>query len=66
MAWGADGLPVTDKKTDVSMHGIGLSNVKREAEKYGGSLDIQINEKEFLVVVLLQVKKERRLENDCQ
>ncbi len=65
------GLPVTTKKSTSPqnqpfLHGIGLSNVKREAEKYGGSLDIQINEKEFLVVVLLQVKKERRLENDCQ
>ena len=29
-----DGLPVTTKKEDIPMHGIGLSNVRQEAEKY--------------------------------
>lgn len=66
------GLPRTTKEPPSSskvpcLHGIGLSNVKREAEKYGGSMDIQVIEKEFLVTVLLQGNKnERRLENDCQ
>lgn len=55
------GLPRTTKEIPSSqklscLHGIGLSNVKREAEKYDGSLDIQIEENEFLVTVLLQKK----------
>jgi len=49
-----DGLPVTTKKEDVPMHGIGLSNVKREAEKYRGSVDIRAEGNEFQVTVLLQ------------
>lgn len=66
------GLPRTTKESPSSpklpcLHGIGLSNVKSEAEKYGGSMDIQIAENEFLVTVLLQKKQnERRIENDRQ
>ena len=40
-----------------SLHGIGLSNVKREAEKNMGDLDIKIMENEFLATVLLQERK---------
>lgn len=53
-------LPVSSKTRDTaeccgtSLHGIGLSNVKREAEKYRGDLDIKITDREFLVTVLLQ------------
>lgn len=52
-------LPVSTKKKDgpepfASMHGIGLSNVKREAFKYMGDMDIQIENSEFHVTVLLQ------------
>lgn len=49
-----DGLPVTTKKEDALMHGIGLSNVRREAEKYMGELEVKINQREFSVTVLLQ------------
>lgn len=35
-------LPVSDKEKDISLHGIGLSNVKREVEKYMGDLDIKV------------------------
>ncbi len=53
------GLPVSTKKKDgteafASMHGIGLSNVKREALEYMGDVDIQIENSEFHVTVLLQ------------
>ncbi len=53
------GLPVSDRqktgpKTALSLHGIGLSNVKREVEKYMGDLDIKIDGSEFHVTVLLQ------------
>nr|WP_300840106.1 GHKL domain-containing protein [uncultured Acetatifactor sp.] len=56
------GLPLTTKGKSCSdgapfLHGIGLSNVRREAEKYGGSVDIQVKNKEFHVTVLLQQKR---------
>ena len=49
-----DGLPVTTKKEDVPMHGIGLSNVRQEAEKYMGELELRTNQREFSATVLLQ------------
>ena len=49
-----DGLPVTTKKEDVPMHGIGLSNVRREAEKYMGELELKTVQREFSATVLLQ------------
>lgn len=51
------GLPVSGKRKDVSLHGIGLSNVKREVEKYMGDLDIKVKRNEFCVTVLLQERK---------
>lgn len=56
-------LPISVKnrsaadRLGASLHGIGLSNVKREAEKYMGDLDIKIKENEFLATVLLQERK---------
>ena len=49
-------LPVSTKtaETPASLHGIGLSNVKREAAKYLGNVDIKIKKNEFIVTVLLQ------------
>ena len=49
-----DGLPVTTKKEDIPMHGIGLSNVRQEAEKYMGELELRTNQREFSATVLLQ------------
>ncbi len=51
-------LPISTKE-NVSekitfLHGIGLSNVKREAAKYLGNMDIKVKRKEFSVTVLLQ------------
>ena len=54
VVFGQDGLPVTTKKEDVPMHGIGLSNVRREAEKYMGELELKTNQREFSATVLLQ------------
>ncbi len=56
LVFGADGLPVTDKKTDVSMHGIGLSNVRRIAEKYMGEMEICPENQVFRVTVMVQEK----------
>ncbi len=36
------------------MHGIGLGNVRREAEKYRGELELKTNRQEFSATVLLQ------------
>lgn len=56
LVFGADGLPVTDKKTDVSMHGIGLSNVRRIAEKYMGEMEVCPENQIFRVTVMVQEK----------
>lgn len=47
-------LPVSMKKKDVSMNGIGLSNEKREVGKYMGDMDIKLKKNEFRVTFLLQ------------
>ena len=52
--FGQDGLPATTKQEDAPMHGIGLSNVRREAEKYMGELELKTNQREFSATVLLQ------------
>ena len=54
VVFGRDGLPVTTKKEDVPMHGIGLSNVRREAEKYMGELELKADQQIFSATVLLQ------------
>ncbi len=56
VVFGQDGLPTTTKKEDVPMHGIGLSNVHWEAEKYMGEMEIKAENQTFSVVVLLQEK----------
>ena len=54
VVFGQDGLPVTTKQEDVPMHGIGLANVRREAEKYMGELELKAVQQEFSATVLLQ------------
>lgn len=56
LVWGADGLPVTDKKTDASMHGIGLSSVRRITEKYMGEMEVCPENQVFRVTVMVQEK----------
>lgn len=56
-------LPVSTKQIDISLHGMGLSNVKREVEKYMGDMKIKVRKNEFSATVLLQ---ERRTENGYQ
>ena len=43
VVFGQDGLPVTTKQEDAPMHGIGLANVRREAEKYMGELELPVH-----------------------
>ena len=56
-------LPVSTKEKEHfgkqgSMHGIGLSNVKMEAKKYMGDVDIKIKKNEFSVTVMLQERRQ--------
>ena len=51
---GQNGLPVTTKTENVPMHGLGLSNVRREAKKYMGELELNADQQEFSATVLLQ------------
>ena len=51
-----DGLPVTTKGEP--MHGIGLSNVRRAAEKYMGELELKAGRQEFSATVLLQERSD--------
>lgn len=46
-------LPSTIK-TDKKIHGIGLVNIKRCAQKYNGDINIEIDENKFILTVMLQ------------
>ena len=63
-------LPVSTKADflgkPVSMHGIGLSNVKRETAKYLGNVDIKTRKNEFIVTVLLQERSRNGQYNQCK
>ncbi|MDE7431481.1 MAG: GHKL domain-containing protein [Lachnospiraceae bacterium] len=52
-------LPFSTKGKDISLHGIGLFNVKREVDKYMGDVDIKTKKNEFSVTVLLQERKKK-------
>lgn len=52
-------LPLSTKGKDTALHGIGLSNVKREADKYMGDVDIRARKNEFSVAVLLQERRKK-------
>ena len=56
VVFGQDGLPATTKKEDVPMHGIGLSNVRQETEKYMGELEITLDNQVFEAAVMIQEK----------
>ena len=56
---GETNLPLSTKEENISLHGIGLSNVKREVEKYMGDVDIKVRKNEFSVTVLLQERREK-------
>ncbi len=64
-------LPVSTKAPEVSggpapLHGIGLSNVRREAAKYLGNVDIKVKKNEFSVTVLLQERKKKRVQEEAK
>ena len=51
-----NGQLLTTKK-DSSGHGLGLLSASQICEKYGGNLETQIQEPEFLVTLLLNGKR---------
>ncbi len=51
------GLPLTTKESNSFLHGIGLSNVKKETEKYMGEMEIRAEDSEFCVTVMLQERE---------
>ena len=50
-------LPKSTKDKDTALHGIGLSNVQREVQKYMGDIDIKVKKNEFNVTVMLQERR---------
>lgn len=52
-------LPLSTKGKDISLHGIGLSNVKREVDKYMGDVDFKVKKNEFSVTALLQERRKK-------
>lgn len=54
VSFAPDGLPVTTKTEDVPLHGVGLSNVRRAAEKHMGELELRASGRTFSATVLLQ------------
>ena len=52
-------LPLSTKEKDISLHGIGLSNLKREVDKYMGDVDIRAQKNEFSVTVMLQERRQK-------
>lgn len=54
LALGPDGLPVTSKPAGPAPHGLGLANLRREAERYQGTLELAAEGGVFSAAVLLQ------------
>lgn len=52
-----DGLPVTTKR-DKSHHGFGMKSMRHLAQKYGGSLAVNIKDHVFTLQILLPMPKE--------
>jgi sensor histidine kinase YesM len=50
----ANGVYVSSK-SDSKLHGYGLKNVKRIAQKYHGSLELSHDENRFYVTVILYI-----------
>lgn len=53
-----DGLPVTTKTRHREMHGFGMQSMKHLAEKYGGSLYIDLSDQIFLLQIVIPMPPE--------
>lgn len=58
VVFGPDGLPLTTKTEDAPLHGLGLTNARREAEKYTGQLELRAEGQVFTATVLLQERSQ--------
>ena len=56
-----EGLPKTTKK-QTELHGFGLKSVRRICEKYGGTMDVYVEEEFFNVNMLFPVRAEEKEE----
>lgn len=54
-------LPVSIKRDTKSVHGIGLQNVREQALKYMGDMDIKVKHNEFMITVMLQDSKDNQI-----
>jgi len=54
-------FPATDK-ADKEAHGIGLSNIRNAAEKYHGGVDWAVDNKVFILSVMMQNERGREHE----
>ncbi len=54
-------LPVSIKQDTKSVHGIGLQNVREQALKYMGDMDIKVKHNEFIITVMLQDSKDNKI-----
>lgn len=52
------GLPLTTKKNQ-SLHGYGIRNIRENARKYGGNVNIRAEDGCFQLLVLLPLHQER-------
>lgn len=60
-----DGLPVTTKP-DTDFHGYGLKSIKSTAQKYGGMVTVNIEQKWFVLKVLIPEQKKMPSEANKQ
>ena len=51
-----DGLPITTKRNQV-LHGYGIRNIRENARKYGGNVNIHAEDGCFQLLVLLPIKQ---------
>jgi sensor histidine kinase regulating citrate/malate metabolism len=51
-----DGIPATTK-SDRRFHGFGMRSIRSTVEKYGGTMDIRIDEDIFTLTIALPAKK---------
>lgn len=51
-----DGLPVTTKQ-DSDYHGYGVKSIRYTAQKYGGSVTMEVREKWFVMNILIPIPK---------
>ena len=54
-----DGLPLTTKP-DTDFHGYGLKSIKSTAQKYGGVVTVNIEQKWFVLKVLIPAQNDNK------